>query len=345
MGNITAVVMNEPGVTYLDWRDFYFRIESLAHTYLQDGIDAVCYITSGGMSVAHRLIHALNLTIDKRFIVALPIARHQTHEIQAQAQDVRADGQYDLRALTGKHVLLVDDAVGSGQTLAAAHALVGAANPRRIYTFVLGLDHRDRNLRPHPPAHELIGNAIVGYDYWGWLIFPWEAQAADGFVATPAPAPYHRMSAAQRNAALTRVKPLGGARSIETCRAAIRDKQIAPPLIALPDGLPGLFDAPTQRSAALCLPYALPSQLGCAHWQDVLRAAVRWLAPGGLLSFDYAERMSVCASDALTMCGVQLERYTVPLLAQIAHNAGFDVVGAHPADAHNMAAMCLKARP
>lgn len=336
--------MNESGVTYLDWWDFYFRIESLAHTYLQDGIDAVCYVTSGGMSVAHRLIHALNLTIDKRFIVALPIARHQTHEIQAQAQDVRADGDYDLRALAGKHVLLVDDAVGSGQTLAAAHALVCAANPRRIDTFILGVDHRDRNQRPHPPAHKLIEKAIVGYDYWGWLIFPWEAQAADGFGAALAPAPYHRMSAAQRGEALTRAQPIGGPRSIETCRAAARDQLCAAPVISLPEALPGLFDTPTRRIAALCLPHVLPSQIGCAHWQDVLHAAARWLAPGGLLCFDYAERMSVRASEELTVCGVRLERYTAPLLAQIAHNVGCDVLDIRPADAHNIATMCVRAR-
>jgi uncharacterized protein len=337
--------MNKSGVTYLDWWDFYFRIESLAHTYLQGGVDAVCYVTSGGMSVAHRLIHALNLTIDKRFIVALPIARHRSHEIQAQPQDVRADGEYDLRALDGKHVLLVDDAVGSGQTLAAAHALVGAANPRRIDTFILGVDHRDRNHRPHPPAHRLIETAVVGFDYWGWLIFPWEAQAADGFGTATAPTPYHRMSAAQRCAALTRAQPLGGARSIEACRIALRAQQQAAPLIALPNALPGLFETPKQQIAALCLPHALPSQIGCAHWQDVLRAAVCWLAPGGLLCFDYAERMSVRAGDALTVCGIRLERYTAPLLAQIAHNAGFDVLDARPADAHNIATMCITVRP
>ncbi len=238
MSNIPAVVIDEFGVTYLDWRDFYFRIESLAHTYLRDGSDAVCYVTSGGMSVAHRLIHALNLTIDKRFIVALPIARHQTHEIQAEAQDVRTGGEYDLRA---------------------------------------------------PPS--------------------------------------------------------GCARSIEACRAAAHDRQNAAPLIVLPDALPGLFNAPTRHVEALCLPYALPSQLGCAHWQGVLRATMRWPARGGLLCSDYAERMSVRASDALTLCGVRLERYTVPMLAQIAHNSGFDVLDARPANAHNISAMYMRIRP
>ncbi len=337
--------MNESGITYLDWWDFYFRIESLAHTYLQDGIDAVCYVTSGGMSVAHRLIHTLNLTIDKRFIVALPLARHRSHEIQAQPQDVHADGEYDLRTLAGKHVLLVDDAVGSGQTLAAAHALVSAANPRRIDTFILGVDHRDRNQRPHLPAHTLIEGAIVGYDYWGWLIFPWEAQAADGFGATTAPTPYHRMSAAQRNEALTRAQPLGGARSIAACRAAVRDQQNAAPLIVLPDALPGLFDSPAQPIAALCLPHLLASQLGSAHWRDVVGATARWLAPGGVLCFDYAERMSVRTSETLTVCGCRLERYTKPLLTQIANYAGFDVIDTRPADAHDVATMCIRVRP
>jgi hypoxanthine phosphoribosyltransferase len=129
--------------------------------------DVVIGVLRNGMIPAVMVCHQLGLR-DLRGL-------HVTHTIADgvdSAKTVRPLVQNiaSLGDLTGRHVLVVDDISGSGETLSDVVALVLAAGPITVRTAVCLVNRANwRN-----PTHPRLELTYVGSLVDRWVIFPWE---------------------------------------------------------------------------------------------------------------------------------------------------------------------------
>lgn len=155
----------------ISWPEVLERLDVLADAYLDAPYDALCYVVRGGMAPAHRLAHRLGLAAEQ--LHALTITRHAHDGVQAAAHAPRRTAS-PLRLPEGAHVLLVEDTIGAGATLREAIAAIAPFRPRRLDVLTVGLDHADLTRAEQAIAAWPIDRLLVGIDYWGWLVLPWE---------------------------------------------------------------------------------------------------------------------------------------------------------------------------
>ncbi len=76
-----------------------------------------------------------------------------------------------LGELTGRHVLIVDDVAGSGDTMYAARKQVDIASAARIRTLVCAVNDRKWPATRRAPEDAF---TAIGLLTGGWVTFPWE---------------------------------------------------------------------------------------------------------------------------------------------------------------------------
>lgn len=148
------------------WDEIDGLIRLLCDRLADARIDGIVGIARSGLVPAVALSHMLGV---RRFAV-LDIARTQSDAIDAAKSGPANRGSLGLGDMAGRRVLLVDDIVGQGLTLAAARRtlLETGADPLTA-TLVIN--------RTNLPCHD--AGTIV--DHWacevhGWVIFPWEGK-------------------------------------------------------------------------------------------------------------------------------------------------------------------------
>lgn len=103
-----------------------------------------------------------------RNIIVIGASRTENDAVNAQKHkpELYLDKQ-ELLKIESKKVLLVDDIVGSGETLREVKDLLVRFKPNSIITasLTVNLDNlKDEGLKPD----------ILGEEVRGWIIFPWE---------------------------------------------------------------------------------------------------------------------------------------------------------------------------
>ena len=79
--------------------------------------------------------------------------------------------------LPHKDILIVEDTLDSGETLKCAFQSISRLWPNPVDIVSCGLDRKDWVEYAKIETIELyIESAFIGFDYWGWLVFPWEKQ-------------------------------------------------------------------------------------------------------------------------------------------------------------------------
>lgn len=318
-----------PGVTQLPWGDFYRRLTELAEVYLEPPYDTMVYVVRGGMTPAHRLAHVLKVQGEGGSMLPLVIKRHAEDVIQAEARRPRLEGG-PLVLPEGARVLLVDDTIGAGETLAIAMEAIAAHHPVRLDVVSVGFDHQDWTEKGIPAAKDLVPEVAVGFDYWGWMVFPWENQARE------APSLLLDPDAWRPGPAIVPSWPDAARRELSSHDHANAEWRIVTRQDADSKrgfGLPGLakfafladdkvLELASEPDAGLdvvVLEGLAASRMPLVRFPAWLRVAAAALKPGGRLVFDYLDRTRVSSAADLHPG----EYFTPRLVARLLERAGF----------------------
>lgn len=167
---------------FVSWEDVASTLSVLAERVRRDGLpDAIVGLQRGGLIPAVMLSHSLNI----RTVYTLNITRTLSDEIDAAKFPPILGDNASLIATAGKDILVVDDIVGTGQTLGAAQRFLLTCSPRRLRTLAcfVNVANCERLGGLYPPG--LISYA--GTEVRDWVVFPWEGQTARPAVAPAAP--------------------------------------------------------------------------------------------------------------------------------------------------------------
>jgi hypoxanthine phosphoribosyltransferase len=161
----------------LDWETAGELVDRLVDDIRASGFlpDVVVGIARGGLPLAVALSHRLGVA-DFR---VLGIQRNASDSRYSDRGSARLDYFSPDGDLTGRRVLVAEDIVGDGGTLAVALPLLTAKGAAEVRTATL--------VRNVNGATEVDYEGVVVDD---WTVFPWEspAQAADATVKLKAPA-------------------------------------------------------------------------------------------------------------------------------------------------------------
>lgn len=338
-------------LVYLPWWDFYFKTQEIAAAYLTDSYDHLFYVARGGMSVAHRLAHLLTIPPGGTRMSPLSIQRHTSDAIQSRSVRPKLQQPIAPELVTGKRLLLVEDAIGRGETLLCALTALRKHRPRSIDVVTVGLDHAEFLRWSNRTLRKLLPEIIVCFDYWGWMVFPWETQAADVFQTQQpySAVPYAQQTPTERrtvwqacgNYSLQNpaydalwqedfasvVLPAAHAAStiIEMCPGdapAWLAGQFSPESTCLPlarESITALYSYPRATIDMLLLRNIVPSQLGIGCWNELAQVVCHALRPGGYFFFDYLDRTRIVKQADVKSA---LEYFSARLLSQLLRRYG-----------------------
>jgi hypoxanthine phosphoribosyltransferase len=158
--------------TVLPWLRIEEHIDRIASAIRQGGTpQTVVAVVRGGMVPAVLLAHRLG-TRDVRAVEVTHTIDDSTNA--AKTAHPRARNTASLGDLSGRDVLVVDDVVGTGDTLAAVVRLVDLAGAARVRSAVCVVN--EANWTGERPPHEAV--TCIGETVRGWVFFPWETTGA-----------------------------------------------------------------------------------------------------------------------------------------------------------------------
>lgn len=149
------------------WSEITALTHLLAEKAGSYSVEGVAGVSRSGLIPAVMLSHILSI----RPFAVLDIARTKSDAVDASKQPPRCRGVLNIEEMKGRRVLLVDDIVGAGLTIATARQLLVDA---QITPIICSLVVNQANLGERKPADFL--------DFWGcvvhgWVVFPWEGKA------------------------------------------------------------------------------------------------------------------------------------------------------------------------
>ena len=301
-------------VRHLPWGDFYLRMADLAAAYLAPGYDAIFYVMRGGMTPAHRLAHLLAQPPGGHAMYPLAIRRHEGDEVQSAV--IEPEVAAPLPSLPpGGRLLLVEDTVGEGKTLMVALAALQALRPASVDVVTVGLDHRDWLMKSGRALSDSpLSQAVIGFDYWGWMVFPWENQAVEAFDRPPSLRPFRPGEAIVRPLELP-----------DEAFAAVAGAVLGPggpgPCVVLSEhNFREAASLPASSADWVVVRDLLPSRLELQHWRALAEVVKLLLRPGGRLVFAYLDRTRIQEPRDIVP---HAEYYTPQLIERLLTKVGF----------------------
>ncbi|ROO51617.1 hypothetical protein EDC02_6501 [Micromonospora sp. Llam0] len=160
----------EPPPIALSWPEIDTIVGRLASGARADGTpDAVVGVLRGGLVPAVMVAHALGV----RTVRAIEIVHTQSDAVGAsKTAEPQVSNPASLGDLAQLDVLVIDDIVGTGATIARTVDLVRAAGAVRIRTAAC-VANRVNWRGPGRPDQAV---SLLGDEVSGWVIFPWETR-------------------------------------------------------------------------------------------------------------------------------------------------------------------------
>ncbi len=145
----------------LDWAELGRSMERITQSIVDSGYKPTCVvgICRGGLPLATHISNVLGIP---RFHV-LSITRNLSNERYSQRGPPRFGWMAPEGSFEGERVLLADDIVGDGGTLAAAVSHMRSLNPLDVRTAVVVKNQKAQ----YQPDH-------VALTVDDWVVFPWE---------------------------------------------------------------------------------------------------------------------------------------------------------------------------
>lgn len=159
-------------ILLVSWETIEDLTQALASRLVVDGKpDMVVCLQRGGLIPGVLLSHQLAVAE----MLTIPIRRTTSDAVYADKQVPVLVLPEQASQLAGKDVVLVDDIVGSGETMQAALSALAVFHPRRLRTvsYLVNLDHWEQ-AHHSSPEQEM---TYIGQTIRAWAIFPWERSA------------------------------------------------------------------------------------------------------------------------------------------------------------------------
>jgi len=148
------------------WEDISKLINKIANEVKNDfNPDVIIAIQRGGFIPAVYLSHLLNV----RDIRPLNIIRTKDDKVMSEKIIPIIKNKMVLNGIRGKNVLIVDDIVGSGESLKIVQKIILSKKPKEIKKAIILINEINLNKTKDKPIVNYIGKRIKA-----WAIFPWE---------------------------------------------------------------------------------------------------------------------------------------------------------------------------
>jgi len=151
----------------------WFKIEKICLQIIEDikkdkfKPDVIVTIQRGGFIPTAIISHGLEI----RELIVTDIKRTISDKVNSKKQPPKLINNLDRKKIEAKKVLIVDDIVGSGETLTLLVNKIMNLKPFEVRTAVviLNLDNYEKKLKQERPVINFLGKQVRG-----WVVFPWE---------------------------------------------------------------------------------------------------------------------------------------------------------------------------
>ncbi|MFH1850544.1 MAG: phosphoribosyltransferase family protein [archaeon] len=292
---------------FLGYEEIHARLIELSDAYLKESYDFLFYVPRGGMVPSSVISHRLGLMAESTVPLKLS-SRHADDctdselQVPELMQDISAD-------VEGRPTLLVEDTIGHGVTLDVALNALLERKPASVDILSVGLNHKNFLLGEFRARQDVVSDIAVGFDYWGWMVFPWETDAQPLRQEPPGKKPFKMPWQNELNSLQGKPLQIGmGAASqcLDGC-------EYVP------------YGAAHNPADTYIVTDCIPSQIGLAAWRKMVSGLQS--RPGTRLVFDYLDRREIAAKEDLRPdpAGRQgVELYTPGLMRRLMQKAGYE---------------------
>ena len=159
----------ENKINVIDWNKFNEIILNLANEIKKDyKPDIILSVVRGGMIPSVLLSHKLEV----REVENIIVEETEDDSINARKHLPIIQNSNNLSSINNKKILIVDDILGSGQTIKILKKEIYKFKPKEIKTVVCFVNRINWNKSNDENYYNLID--YVGEELKGWVIFPWE---------------------------------------------------------------------------------------------------------------------------------------------------------------------------
>lgn len=149
------------------WEDIESIVGSLIPK-IENTIDYIIAIQRGGLIPATILSHKLAV----REVIVIRSSRTLGDEINSKKSTPIVYKNEDLRKIKNKRVIIVDDIVGTGETIKMVKKTILSYNPSSVLSFTCYLNTNNWDKSNKVSPGEIIDQ--IGVKVNGWVLFPWE---------------------------------------------------------------------------------------------------------------------------------------------------------------------------
>ncbi len=158
-----------PIIHNFSWQDISILCQNISRKIEADNFQPDIIVTPqrGGFVPTAILSHLLRC----REVIVVDIKRTLSDEIHAAKTPPTLTSDIDTERLKDKKILVIDDIIGSGETLHFLLNILGKCKPKAIKTSILV--QNDENFEKSLLRNNLKPD-YLGKNVRGWVIFPWE---------------------------------------------------------------------------------------------------------------------------------------------------------------------------
>lgn len=162
--------MENNSIIYINWNRFDDILFSLAQKVLNDGKpDIILSVVRGGMIPSVMISHILNIR-NVQNIIAKETIDDSIEALKGTLQ--LEDISHFAASLKGKKILVVDDIVGSGNTILTIKKLILDCAPKEVKLLTCCVN--DINWEKNNISLSSDNIEYIGMHTRGWVVFPWE---------------------------------------------------------------------------------------------------------------------------------------------------------------------------
>lgn len=159
----------ENKVNFLEWSDITRIVNNMAIEIKKSyKPDIIISVVRGGMVPSVILSHLLNV----RNVENIKAKETVSDEINAQKQEIVIEENINLKKIKGKKVLIVDDILGSGQTIRKIKEVTKKWSPKDIKVAICMINEDNWEKSNNGEYKNIID--YLGEKIRGWVVFPWE---------------------------------------------------------------------------------------------------------------------------------------------------------------------------